>query len=383
MAITLIHLPDEISSAYNKLKFSVSSDAILDDLRVKARIEYSRNGSTFTSLGQLYGNKNIINGTFDFDVSNRLKSTLDHDYFDLAISVLISDTPHSIVAYKLTFTEQYSNSDGLQEDFDTITSNIFYACNSKILRDEPQNLERFIVEDLGSSAASSEISFLTHSPLITDIRQGEFIQLSFLSNLSTNIHAKIKVKAASETTHSIIAVATTLKRGALLINIDDYYSSDLQYLEVWLSDVNDNRLTEVRRFVIKHLEGLSYHRLTWLNKKGGFDAYTFVGSDSENVEYIKLDHDKYLPDSYSRADSVKGVFSSEVQTTKNGSSMWTSLNERRWLSGLFSSSNVWLIDQITKERISIKILNKSYQIKDDRRLLQVPVQFEFDTEKIK
>lgn len=384
MAITLTYSPYEISSAYHKLKFSVSSNATAADLKIRAKVEYSRDGSNFTSLGNLYGNKNITNGEFEFDVSNRLKSTLSHDYFDVTASELIGDTPNCIVAYRLIFTEQYANNIGLQDDFDIHTTNIFYACNAICLRKEPQNLQKFIVETLGVGVSWSDIPFLTHSPLTTDVRQGEFIQLSFLSNLSNNLHPKVKVTTtAGDTTHSLTPIVTTLKRGTLILNVDDYYSTDLQYIEVWIENSSGNRLTEVRRFAFEKLEGRSYYRLAWLNKKGGFDYYTFIGTDSENVAITKIESNQYLPDSYTRADSRTSVFSSEEQTTISAFSLWEGLDERRWLKGLFSSPKVWLIDRTTHERISIKILNKSYQTKEDRRLLQVPVQFEFEKEKIR
>lgn len=388
MAITLTYSPYEISSAYRKLKFSVSSDATATDLKIRAKVEYSRDAVNYTSLGNLYGNKNISNGEFEFDFSNRLKSTLTHDYFEPtpALSELKEDTPYSIVAYKVTFTEQYANNIGLQDDFDTLNTNVFYACNAVYLHEESQSIHEFIIEPLTGGTVTHIAKFLTLSPLNKSIRKGEIEQLSFLSNWdgSTSISAKIRsVKGNASGVHNLPITSLTARRGTIVVNFDNYYSGTANYLEVWIEDANSNILTEVRRFTRETLEGRSYYRICWLNKKGGFDYYTFIGTDSENVAISKIESNQYLPDSYTRADSRTSVFSSEEQTTISAFSLWEGLDERRWLKGLFSSPKVWLIDRTTHERISIKILNKSYQTKEDRRLLQVPVQFEFEKEKIR
>jgi hypothetical protein len=102
----------------------------------------------------------------------------------------------------------------------------------------------------------------------------------------------------------------------------------------------------------------------------------------ETKDYSKETVTQYLSTNFNKSDSDTQVVNSQTQTTITTYSLWETYDTRKWLSGLHASPVTFLIDE-NGERIAIDIKNKSLTIKQDKKLLQVPVEFSFIHEIIK
>lgn len=377
--ITIIDTPFEIASAHHPVVYSVSSDATAPDLRIRAQINYSINGLTYESLGSLYGSFDGTN--FYFDVSERLKTVLSYDMPTLDdTSHFEFRLPNTIVTYRIIFTEQYSNAQGLITNYATATSPDRLAINARYLREEGLNIEPYIMS-LQNTAPYGR--FLSDAPQIKQIRKGEFEVLHFLSNEAGvhNIKIGLQRSNAPFTVQILDSDSLEMRMGMIFLSIDDYYTDDLQFIEVWVTDSNDIRISEIKRFMIDRSCARGEYRLLWRNTKGGLDAYTFTATDVESMEYEREIAGLSLNAITEPRDHERVITRSSRRRSINASSKFETYQVRRWLASLFSAQQVWLIDTANTLR-PVYINNTEYTLKENRRLIQVPVSFSYDDEQL-
>lgn len=374
MAITIISEPINLESVFNDIQFVVFSNATADDLKVKAKLEYSRDNVNFTSLGLMYGE--VDGANFNFNFSNRLQTVVTHDVYDITQNDLMANTPNSIVYYKITFIEQYANNIGLQEDFDTLISSTKQVVNTRIMRLDTFNLDSFIL-------TSNTSKLLTDAPKQRIVQPNDLIQLSFLHSGEAILEPIILLNGNELNNVYIGTVELEHNRGVLLLKVADIIESDTRFFTLHIiNNEDDTILSETLEFVIDTNCYSDTFQICWLNNRGGFDTYSFVGGKVETKDYSKETTTKYLSNSFTKADSDTQVVSSQTQMTITTYSLWETYEMRKWLSGLHASPVTFLINE-NGERIAIDIKNKSLTVKQDKKLLQVPVEFSFINEIIK
>lgn len=374
MAIAIISEPTNLESVFDNIRFVVFSNATADDLKIKAKLEYSRDNVSFTSLGLMYGE--VDGDNFNFNFSNRLQTVVTYDVFDIVQNDLIANTPNSIVYYKVTFIEQYANSIGLQEDFATLTSSVKQVVNARIMRLDDFNLDSFTL-------TSNTSKLLTDCPKQRIVQPNDLIQLSFIDTEETIIEPIVLLNGNELDNVYIGTVEVEHNRGVLLLKVADIIEEDTRFFTLhFINNEDDTVISETLEFIIDTNCYSDTFQICWLNNRGGFDTYTFVGGKVETRDYAKETTSKYLSNNFDKSDSDIQVVSSQTQTTITTYSLWETYETRKWLSGLHASPVTFLINK-NGERIAIDIKNKSLTVKQDKKLLQVPVEFSFINEVIK
>lgn len=373
MAISIIAQPNNLESVFEEIRFTVSSDAVADDLKVKAKLEYSRDNVSFTSLGLMYGE--IDEDNYNFNFSNRLQTIVTHDVYDITQNDLIANTPNSIIYYKVTFIEQYANSIGLQEDFATLSSTVKQVANTRIMRLDELNLDSFVL-------TSNTSKLLTNTPKQRIVQPNDLIQLSFLHSAEAILEPIVLLNGNELDNVYIGTVELNHNRGVLLLKVADIIESDTRFFTLhFVNNEDDTVLSETLEFIIDTNCYSDTFQICWLNNRGGFDTYTFVGGNVETKDYAKETTTKYLSNNSNKSDSDTQVVSSQTQTTITTYSLWETYETRKWLSELHASPITFLIEN--GERIAIDIKNKSLTVKQDKKLLQIPVEFSFINEIVK
>ena len=374
MAINIIAQPLPLESVFDDIRFIVLSSTTVDDLKVKAKLEYSRDNVRFTSLGLMYGE--VDGDNFNFNFSNRLQTVVTHDVYDITQNTLIANTPKSIVYYKVTFIEQYANNIGLQENFTAYTTSSKQVVNCRIMRLDELNLNDFILN-------SNTSKLLTNTPKQRIVRPKDLIQLSFLHTQETILEPIILLNGNDLDNVYIGTVEVDHNRGILLLNVADVIEDDTRFFTLhFINNEDDTILSETLEFIVDTNCYSDTFQICWLNNRGGFDTYTFVGGKVETKNYSKEMTSKYLSTNFNKSDNDRQVISSQTQTTITTYSLWETYKTRKWLSELHASPVTFLINK-NGERIAIDIKNKSLTIKQDKRLLQVPVEFSFINEIVK
>lgn len=147
--------------------------------------------------------------------------------------------------------------------------------------------------------------------------------------------------------------------------------------------------SEIFRFNVKcDCERWTPYRFVWLNRLGGFDAYTFRLKSTETITSERKEYTKFLsylqPDNtfgYNKGDRGRTVYNTDSIVTYNVISTWHSEETHKWLEELFTSPEVYLIntknsgityDPIVITKNSVEIKNKNGF---GNRLLSHDIQF--------
>ena len=270
MSTLFITEPQPISPAYNPLNFVFYSLDHGTEPDFKYIIDVEVNG-VFVSQHEVY-NTNV--GQARFDCSEVIKSKLTSEI--LALSDITTDYYNAICTYQITVTEYYTGAthdsvqstelrafngslrinDWLNWDWNLYTLNSDATDLKKFLTDYPRNEKRFV-----RSTDSCYIGMLTNNNL-TSIN----VELFNVSGVSI------------ATTSLPIALGSRLfvinPNVALIEELTGVLFTDCFYYEVEVAGLLST--TEKYRFYIdRECERYPSVRLTWLNKYGVWDWYTF------------------------------------------------------------------------------------------------------------
>lgn len=144
--------------------------------------------------------------------------------------------------------------------------------------------------------------FLTWQPNNIFVGQ-EDRWLSFLINFTPKpTSIKLKVRHNIKNADSVLVTKETISGAGLgqivmvpvgaaqLAIPDNAYSYD-----VWLSDQDDKRLTEVRTYLVDRSVHINERSITFVNSLGGWDTLRFTGSGSENLKITKQRAERERP----------------------------------------------------------------------------------------
>ena len=153
-------------------------------------------------------------------------------------------------------------------------------------------------------------------------------------------------------------------------------------------------LSETRTF-IPHCECDRFrpYRFIWLNRLGGMDTYTFRLASTQTVTVERKEWTRYLSAwnrlteqfGYSIGDRGRTVYSVKSIDTYTVVSTWQTEATHRWLEELFTSPEVYVIDN-NEVRTPIIITTNSVSIKTKTgisgKLLSHTIEFVMANEKI-
>ena len=115
-------------------------------------------------------------------------------------------------------------------------------------------------------------------------------------------------------------------------------------------------------------------RLTWLNSLGGWDYYSFKMIAEKKVNISKSNYRKQLPYNYTLSDRELTTYYSEADKEYTLNSDWITQDESDWLVDLFTSTNVYILNDIGEIRPVVVADNSySYKTKGNQKLKQLTI----------
>lgn len=332
------------------------------------------------TIGTIAKRSVSISGTdsFRFDVSEILQGIpLTFDIATLgAANITTPATSNAIKAFTVKFTEQFDDVNGLLSNGGDITSSTYYAINACKQMNPTDDIDNYVCDGVAKH-------FLTAAPVTQRIRVGEEIQFSFLTNIASHRiwyrTYNLAGVAGSETYTTLVSINN--KHGIISIN-SNFFNATHSKIEFRLShgSTPGTHYSEVITLMIE--PACDADRLFFLNRFGGFDAFSFV-ADKEISQ--KIERETYLIDSdYSINSSVPrsetNLFVSSENIVSRLSDRLTD-NEVSMLEDLYDSPEVILISGSTF--IPVTIVNTEALNKRGDDLVSSEVQYTRANKKIR
>lgn len=351
--ITITQTPNAHNSVYRPIIFKCTSNAVATDLRVSCELYVL--GSKVVTLWS-----EAIDGIFEFDVSSLLHSFLEFTVLNGGIGVY--DLSGNVLPFYVVLTEFYNNDIGLLTAYHSRTSSI-YKANSLNLDFYRSNFWDYIL-------GSYDSKFLTNAPKATKIKPYDKPQLFFITDTEDVVVNVEQTLPSGSNTNSIYTKTLTNGFGGFLLEVAN--SSSVR-VDVWIEDVNEERLSEVRQFVLDH-SGCQVYRIEWLNVLGGIDGFNFTGKDaiestteqSQITRYVVANHE---------ADYHKTInYQTNTVESVQVYSEFVNQATAKWLSEIQQSKRVWWIDNGFRK--AINVTSSSQTMKQGTNLVQVSLSFD-------
>ncbi len=182
MAITLYAQPDVVCSANSDIVFDVVTDSTDITTVIKATLFYKTSQDKFYRIaGRKSNSKRSGYNYHRFNFTGLINKLLSHDYQE-GLTGLYTDCQGSSIEFFVKFTEYYPIPTPTVHA--STSSGTFYANNTNILKTETQGT--YTGSDWYMDGVASH-KFLTNSPSTLPIREGERVQLGFLTSYSDPI----------------------------------------------------------------------------------------------------------------------------------------------------------------------------------------------------
>ena len=222
--------------------------------------------------------------------------------------------------------------------------------------------------------------FLTTAPLIKKIRSGEWEELAIAgdaSPLALNYIIKCTRKAGTVQSYTQ-AVSMTGKRMKYIVSLPSGETfSLLSKMETYITIYNTEThvydiVTETRVFSIDETARKNPTRIGWLNTLGGIDYYTFTGAKASEAIADRSEFVRDLPIDFTVQDRSASVLTSAYREEFEIVSDYESEDTYRWLSSVFASPEVWVIESGVV--IPINLVNAGIIITSDD-LIQAKIKY--------
>mgnify|MGYP003632965930 CR=1 FL=1 len=122
-------------------------------------------------------------------------------------------------------------------------------------------------------------------------------------------------------------------------------------------------------------------RFHWLNRLGGYDSWTFDGASSRGQNQSKALYEQNLDYSFNIYDSETGINAIESKNTFSTYSGLLNNDKRKWLEELYTSPEVYVIE----DGAYVPILITDSQVKtidDDKKLIQVKINYTYSHQNV-
>lgn len=351
--ITITQTPNAHNSVFRPIIFKCTSDAVATDLRVRCELYVS--GSKVTTLWS-----EVIDGVFELDLSSLLHSFLDHNVLNGSIGTY--DLSGNAIPFHVVLTEFYNNNIGILTAYHTIVSST-YKANSINLDYYTNNFDDYILSDY-------ESKFLTNGPQVTKIKPYDKPQLFFITDTEEVVVNVEQQLPGGGNSNSSYTNTLTNGFGGFLLEVAN--SSSVR-VDVWIEDVNEERLSEVRQFVLDH-SGCEVYRIEWLNVLGGIDGYNFTGKDAIESTTEQSQISRYVAANH-QADYHKTInYQTNTVESVQVYSEFVNQATAKWLTEIQQSKRVWWIDNGIRKAINVTSSNQT--MKQGTSLVQVSLSFD-------
>lgn len=252
MAITLYAQPDVVCSANSDVVFDVVTDSTDITTLIKATLFYKTSQENFYRIaGRKSSGKRSGYNYHRFNFTGLLNKLLSHDYQE-GLTGIYTDCSHSSIEFFVKFTEYYPIPTPTAHA--STSSGLFYANNTNILKTETQGT--YTGSDWYMDGVASH-KFLTNSPNLLPIREGERVQLGFLTSYTDPI---VKV---TKTQYNGASATTTYQIG-----------NQTYEIKLWDWSVDEDNVVTIETPEL-------YTGTTYIEALSGTSAYKYMADDSQ------------------------------------------------------------------------------------------------------
>lgn len=317
-------------------------------------------------------------GTFTFDISNLLQDMVGNDLQALG-SIKDQDADNSTVYPILIQFNEYLLSGGqlvLGDDLTVVPTQL--AINAAW---QPENTQGLPSRVMDTSVAGFE-RFLTNSPATLKTRVGESYQLGVYSNSSAISNIRVNIFDASGLISSNLLAYNSTRTGRydICCGYDNIVAAGLSLAGATYYTVNlangSGLQSEVIRFDIDNGCANDTTRVVWLNRWGGYDAYTFEGEEIKGQATTSLSRERYRGigatvssrgRGYTKRNTIKQILASTGLLPKE---------TREWLSELFSSPDIYIVKN--GQYIPVQVEDGTYQYGGDAGSLTINITYAYN-----
>ena len=372
MAVSVISAPQLYSPAYNSIVWTVNSSN-------KAQCNFRYRCDVYVNtvlVASLPMYPTGPNGYAEFKINRVIQDYLSYNLQNNLYGFAENDA--SICRYVLKFGEEYDNSvdcdAGTTIYSDLTTTASYFAWNAAMQYREFEEFDydTFVMDD-------SAAKFLTHSPSEVLIGEGQQFAINFFNITNNKVYALVvdtydssgtpiqscEIQntayysvAAGDTSRRMLSVGVgtdNLNNSTLLSGNQPVITADVAYYKIYLEDSLANVISEVKRFTIdRRYTKYGVNRFWWLNRLGGFDAYSFTKLSNRTTGITRTEYHKLMgaldtsasPDvwKYSIGDRGRTNISIDAQDRFKTNSHWLTEDEALWMEELFTSLEPYLID---------------------------------------
>jgi hypothetical protein len=365
----------------------------LTNYRINYGLEYNP-GLTISSVLQVLPGNNFgfsCSSTTNLVVGDLITIQSQNPYYN-GQSTIIQILGSSSFATNLTFTTASNVSTGNITDVQRYitNSNIYWAYNG-VRQYGNQNINYFnlIVQGLVPGVTSST-QFLTDYPT-TSATNAKYILPNQQENLSVFLqnvgfsyssgfvkYTYYNSTGATLSTNSV--TFSTVNAGDVQrwdIPVGTNYISTLpsyplttSYYSVQLhrSAAPSIRYSEIRYFYIDTSCSLYTNvRVMWLNTYGAFDYFNFRLDDKQTYNIVRNEYKQELSPTYNTGDRQRTALSQKVTEQHTINTNFISEDNYAFLGNLFTSPEVYIVDETSLLAYPIIIVDSSYEFKTANR----------------
>lgn len=374
MAITLISSPAAILEGNYPNVWTLTSDASTI-VEMSATIAFVG----LTNQPEIVQRPNpSTTGTFTFDISNLLQDMLGNDLQALGAIKDQSASNSTVYPAIIQFNELLLSSGQLVLGDDLTISPTQLAINAAW---QPENTQGLPSRIMDTSVVGFE-KFLTNSPITLKTRAGESYQLGVYSNSSSISNIRVNIYNSSGLLSTNLLAYSTSRTGRydICCGYDNIVAAGLSLTDATYYTINladgSSRQSEIIRFNIDDTCYLNPVRVVWLNRWGGYDAYTFEGEAINGQSTTSLSRERYRGQGatassrgrgYTKRNTIKQIVASTGLLTKE---------TREWLSELFGSPDIYIVQN--NQYIPVQVQDGAYQWGSDSDSISINITYAYN-----
>lgn len=411
MATAILSKPadDSTNSVYRPIVYEVECPDVSGSLQlVRASVKLYLDTAVINANNPIIQDPDLVqtgasssHTKFTFDVSGVVRNYITSDLQALGGEGTLN-APNSLKVLFIAVGGIYKNTSTNELTEAEISLFTNEACNIFNGVYQHKDTQGFTAFELGTSTKK----FLTNFPSSEDIKikTSESYFLSGIDlNTSSDTHIEV-LTMRSRTPASFIDVYkieatnanTRYDFGVGCSNFANLVSGDMDSLNVgtlpiitseviaytvWVYDIGVGTMSETMTFEIDRKAHDYSTRFHWLNRLGGFDSWTFDGASSRGQNQSKALYEQNLDYSFNIYDSETGINAIESKNTFSSYSGLLSGNKRKWLEELYTSPEVYVVE----DGAYVPILITDSQVKtidDDKNLIQVKINYTYSHQNV-
>jgi hypothetical protein len=371
--ITIVQSPLKYTPAGNPIILQIES-SLSNILYFKIQVSESESDSLIAS-GNVYTTPDYVNGSY-VNLSKILSNAVKWE-INNSINIPSFAIEKAIIKYKVTLTEWGLVSGILQEigdPFEVPGDHFTWEAEFDRISFHNYNISTYLVSN-GLPA-----NFLTQKPNYSVVNDYSSEQLYFLHESQSDLRLIVKTFNSANTlidtySHSItglgdsslirLQVSPKALSDSMLVNF-----ADVSYYTIYLENATSIRKSEIRYYNYKSLAcNVEPVNILWVNSLGGIDSYQFqnvqetinISRNTYKKNLFKLDNGFYSDRTAEVLNPSEEIINVNQTGTYTATSAIISDSESIWLSGLFTSKQVY-VELADYSLVPVIVTNPNYQI---------------------